>query len=237
MAGLVSRKQVTIPANSTLLVDTGIRNVIHYDKINVVPLPPLSDWQAVTINGDPTSAGVSLTNGLDDAVTLNIMFEYPHSILGVIHSDSYVGATSAGCTGTTPGPARYILGDWRTSNVPRSFNAVIARATGQSTVETLRAHSKLVGIVVNMNNLGLVDAVTGSPLIIQAIRVSQAGVTDAAVTVASIAIGESNVSRSTLVEIEFQPGDGVYVKLVTDTSWPLTSTLDPTVKLEIEEIE
>lgn len=97
MSGLVSRRNFTIPAGGTVIVSHGISlEGNDYHKINVTPLVPIADWQSVTINGDPTSAGVSLSNGAGVPVTLNAKFEYPHSIQDSVIPHSYVGATSGG---------------------------------------------------------------------------------------------------------------------------------------------
>lgn len=152
----------------------------------------------------------------------------------LIHQTGQGNSSDSGSGGTIS-PNRYLIGQWNTTNIPANFNSVIARATGQkSTVQVPRA-CILKRVVFTMSLLNLIDAAKGSALLVKVVRTSAAGVADAAVTVATIAVGESNVVRDSLVQIALAAGDAVQVQLTTDASWTGT-TCDPGVSLEVEEV-
>lgn len=95
MANLTSRVQVTIAAGASATVNPGIVSVSDFTSIIVVPLPPTAGWLNVTIDTNPSSTGVVLTNHGTGTTTLNAFFMYPAQIQGSQRSDTYLGATSA----------------------------------------------------------------------------------------------------------------------------------------------
>lgn len=131
---------------------------------------------------------------------------------------------------------RWMEGDWRRADMPANqTDLVISRASAQAQAVQLSRACTLVGWTCSTSNLGGVDAAAGGALTIKAIRVSAAGVADAAVTIGTVNIGESNVSKVANTEIVFAAGDSVYLTFSTPAGWTST-TIDPTVRLEFEEI-
>ena len=140
----------------------------------------------------------------------------------------YPPSTSGG------GKLRWFEGEWRTTNLLANQAALsLLRATGQSQAAQIPLASRLVGWTCCMSNLGLVDAVAGSPLQVKMVRVSSAGVSDAAVLIGTVLVGESSVSKSSVVNPAFAAGDFAYVVLTTDGAWT-SITVDPCLKLEFE---
>lgn len=129
---------------------------------------------------------------------------------------------------------RQILGMWRRADMPASSSITVNRATGQSTATQVRRRAKIVGFTATMDTLGAANPAAGSALTLKVIVGSWQGYNKPEVTIGTVDVGESNVTKPSLVEIQLEAGDVVYMLFVTDGSWTST-TCDPAVTLETQE--
>jgi hypothetical protein len=84
----MARKQITLlPGNNTIL--HGLDGFTDPALVMVIPAVPVADWLNIDIVGQPTLTSVVLFNSSSGSVTLNVVFEYPHSVLGAAVLDNY----------------------------------------------------------------------------------------------------------------------------------------------------
>lgn len=141
------------------------------------------------------------------------------------------GRQSGVASSGTSAVGTFTLLDWRAVNVAAAqTNVVFSRGTSQAQAAQLEQNCTLIGWTCSMDGLGGVNAAAGAALTIKAVRVSAAGVADAAVTLGTVDIGESNVAKNALTTIDFTAADSVYLTYTTPAGWTAT-TADPCITL------
>lgn len=84
----MARTQITLaPGDNTIL--HGLAGFTSPAEIMVIPAIPFADWFHVDIVGQPGPISVTLNNSLSLPIVLNVIFEYPHSIIGAAILDDY----------------------------------------------------------------------------------------------------------------------------------------------------
>lgn len=145
------------------------------------------------------------------------------------------GLTDQQASNGTANPGRRnIIGYWQTTNIPANFNAIVNRASLEKSAQQASRSCRLTRVMVSMDDANLANPAAGSPLLVKAIRTLAAGYSEPPKTIASVAVGESNIARDPLTTFVLSPGDSVHIQLTTDASWTGT-TCDPSVSLEFTE--
>lgn len=86
---LCTRKQLTLAPGSNVVLHGLSINAAQAASVMVIPLAPTPAWNNIDIVGQPTSSSVTLSNAGAVAAVVNVLFLFPHSVIGVASAQDY----------------------------------------------------------------------------------------------------------------------------------------------------